>query len=246
MKYSRLIGSAALILGLAFCLPGCERDEFAEAPRASAATAKPAGAAGAGSGDGSLSGRLGPVEGTTLPDGHPPLGGSGGGQGAEVPAPDIERASIEEYGKVGPIRWEAPERWEAHLPANQMRFAQYGVPGEVGQEPAELVVFYFGPGGGGGVDENLQRWAGQLTGGPEPVFGTDVVNGMNVHTLDASGNYDAGAAAVGASPRGEQRMLAAIVETSAGLFFFRLLGAKPVIDKEEAAFKEFIQTFQPG
>lgn len=244
MRQQRQLKATMLALGLAFIFAGCEGDAFDGAPRASASGARPAASAeGAGP---SASGRLGPVEGTTLPEGHPPLGSGSGSEAAGVAAPDVERASIEQYGKVGPIRWEAPQGWEAHQPANQMRFAQYGVPGEVGQEPAELVVFYFGPGGGGGVDENLQRWAGQLSGGPEPVYGTEEINGMTVHTLDASGSYDAGAAAVGASPRGEQRMLGAIAETSAGLFFFRLLGAKELIDGEEANFSAFLQTLSPG
>lgn len=245
MRYRSVIGKTALAMGLAFFIWGCERDEFDGAPRATASSARPA-SAGGGEGGASPSGRLGPVEGTTLPDGHPPLGGSGGGQAEGIPAPNVERASIEEYGKVGPIRWEAPERWEGHMPANEMRFAQYGVPGEAGEEPAELVVFYFGPGGGGGVDENLQRWAGQLSGGPEPIFGREEINGLVVHRLDAGGKYDAGAAAVGASPRGEQRLLGAIAETSAGLFFFRLLGAKELIDKEEEAFETFLQSLRPG
>ncbi|TXD37843.1 hypothetical protein FRC98_09195 [Lujinxingia vulgaris] len=245
------MGAVALVVALG--LAGCEDDPFEGAPSVSASASAPAqgGAAAPGASDApGRSGGLGPVEGTELPPGHPPMGQQGGQQGGQmiggVPAPEVPRMSPEEYGKVGPIRWQVPEGWQAQLPTNAMRQAQYSIPGEAGQEPAELVVFYFGPGGGGGVEANLERWAGQFNGGDPATFAEREVNGVKVHTVDASGTYDAGMAMGGQGPRDEQRMLGAIAETSQGLFFFRMVGPKALIDGQAEGFEAFVSSFEHG
>ncbi|TXD31940.1 hypothetical protein FRC96_19550 [Lujinxingia vulgaris] len=243
-------GSMALVVALG--LVGCEDDPFEGAPSVSASASSPAQNAGgepAAQDAPGRSGGLGPVEGTELPPGHPPMGqqaGQGGEMIGGVPAPQVPRMSPQEYGKVGPIRWQAPDAWQPQLPTNAMRQAQYSIPGEAGQEPAELVVFYFGPGGGGGVEANLERWAGQFNDGPPATFAEREVNGVKVHTVDASGTYDAGMAMGGQGPRDAQRMLGAIAETSQGLFFFRMVGPKPLIDAQAEGFDAFVSSFEHG
>lgn len=243
------LGSVALVVALG--LVGCEDDPFEGAPSVSASASAPvqgAGNAPAAQQEG-RSGGLGPVEGSELPPGHPPMGeqaGQGGDMIGGVPAPEVPRMSPDSYGKVGPIRWQAPEGWQAQLPTNAMRQAQYTIPGEAGQEPAELTVFYFGPGGGGGVEANMQRWAGQFNGGPAATFGEREVNGVKVHTVDASGTYDAGMAMGGQGPRDAQRMLGAIAETSQGLYFFRMIGPKALIDGQADGFESFVSSFEHG
>lgn len=241
MKFGRGLRIAAVgVLAAGLFCAGCDDDEFRDAPRT---VAEP------GSGGG---GGLGPVSGMELPPGHPPVGGAEGGQEGGsanlggVPAPEIPRATPEQFGKIGPIRWEAPETWEARNPSNQMRFAEYSVAGPAGMEPAEVTVFYFGPGGGGGVEDNLERWASQLIGGREAVFGEKEVNGVRVYTVDAVGDYDSGIAMGGGAPVANQRLLGAIAETEEGLFFFRLLGAEAIVDGEEEGFAAFLQSFQRG
>ena len=41
-----------------------------------------------------------------------------------------------------------------------MRVAQYGLPGPAGE--ATLGIFFFGPGQGGSVEANIERWFGQF------------------------------------------------------------------------------------
>ncbi|RAL23774.1 hypothetical protein DL240_06370 [Lujinxingia litoralis] len=240
------MGSLALAMTLG--LVGCEDDPFENAPSVSASASAPAASSPQGEQE-ERSGGLGPVEGTELPPGHPPLGEQAG-QGADmiggVPAPQVPRMSPQEYGTVGPIRWQTPQEWQAQVPTNAMRQAQYQIPGEAGQEPAELVVFYFGPGGGGGVEANLKRWAGQFNGESPATFGEREVNGVKVHTVDASGTYDAGMAMAGQGPRDAQRMLGAIAETSQGLFFFRMVGPKALIDAKADGFESFVSSFEHG
>lgn len=235
---------SAFILAVALCLTAtaCDDDDaFRDAPRAEASQSSyQAGAAG------QAPGGLGPVSGMELPPGHPPIGqdataATGGAQPSARP-----QLNLAEYGTVGPIRWTAPDGWEPQQPGGEMRLAQYQAQGPSGVEPAELTVFTFGPGGGGGVEANLQRWSGQFTNGPQAVIEEIDVNGLTVHTFDASGSYDAGMAMGGGAAVDDLRMLAAIVDTSVGLYFFRLLGPKASVDEHVDAFAEFVQSFRLG
>lgn len=225
---------------------GCESDEFDDAPTATASSAGD-GESAYGSDEAEM-GSAGPIQGSERPPGHPTLrdgDGQGGGQQANVPAPQVERPGPEDYGQAGPIRWEAPSDWEARMPSNEMRFAEYAVDAEGGT--AEVVVFYFGPGGAGGVDANIERWASQLQGGPEAVRDQRDVDGMTVHTVDASGTYHTDMPmGGGGQPREDQRLLGAIAEASDGLFFFRLLGDEQVVTAQEEAFDAFVASFEDG
>src|SRR5689334_49990 len=62
------------------------------------------------------------------------------------------------------VRWTAPAAWKSEAP-RPMRAATYSIAPVAGdQGVAECVVNYFGPGQGGGVDANIERWRGQVLG----------------------------------------------------------------------------------
>ena len=89
------------------------------------------------------------------------------------------------------IRWTAPAGWKAEGP-RPMRAATYTiavVPGDQG--PAECVVNYFGPGQGGTVDANVDRWRAQVLGadGKPAVAKVTMrtVRGVKVTLVDSSG-----------------------------------------------------------
>ena len=58
------------------------------------------------------------------------------------------------------IDFDLPAGWQSEPPTSSMRLAQATIPGPQGN--GQLAVFYFGPGGGGDVDSNIQRWVGQM------------------------------------------------------------------------------------
>ena len=157
------------------------------------------------------------------PSGHPAQMGSphSGYGGAEV--------SVKVDGDVadfGVFRATVPEGWAYSEPSSQMRVAEFALSGSEGGEDAELVVFYMGEGGAGGVQANLQRWIGQFESDAEPEVAEREVAGMAVTTVDVSGRYVApvtpGAAEMHDEPN--YRMIASIVETPRGPFYFRMLG----------------------
>ena len=75
-----------------------------------------------------------------------------------------------------------------------MRAATYSIAPAAGdQGVAECVVNYFGPGQGGGVDANIERWKGQVLGadGKPATAKIDkrTTRGIPITLIDASGTY---------------------------------------------------------
>ena len=252
MGYGRKLGLvAALLIGATTMTVACDSDEFADAPAvaASASTTDDGEAAGSDYGEAMPAQRgesAGPIQGTERPPNHPTLQGDQGEAGGSVPAPQVDRLEPSEYGESGPILWDAPAHWEARRPSNEMRFAEYGVSDGDSALSAELTVFFFGA-GGGGVEDNLQRWAGQFGGDAEPERDEREVNGMTVHLIDVAGTYQTDMPMAGGDqPQEEQRLLGAIAEASAGLYFFRMVGDEELVAEQVEAFDAFVNSLEDG
>ncbi len=97
------------------------------------------------------------------------------------------------------ITWVDPPGLRRVPPKSAMRKASYEVPRAAGDtEDGELAVFYFGPGQGGSIDANVDRWVKQFSG----VSASDVkradreANGLRQHTVEIQrGTFDAGSMA---------------------------------------------------
>lgn len=142
-----------------------------------------------------------------------------------------------------------PDAWEREQPANNMRQLQYRVPGDAG--PAQFVVYYFGPGQGGSVAANIARWRSQFTtadGSPvTPTVRQFRAAGLPVTVASFTGRYARG---IGTGPQGEalpeQRLLAAILESTRGPVIFQLHGPAATVSRQEAAFMELLRGLRGG
>jgi hypothetical protein len=117
------------------------------------------------------------------------------------------------------IKFEAPKEWTRETPSSNMRKAQYKVPDkEKKAGDAQLALFFFGD-RSGGVEDNVKRWAGQM--GQSEAKAEKIEGKLKVTLVDLKGTYTErpGSAAVE-----NARMLAAVVETDKGPWFFKLVG----------------------
>lgn len=130
-----------------------------------------------------------------------------------------------------------------------MRAATYTVPPAAGDsEAGEVAVFYFGPGQGGGVEANIQRWVGQFqTADGKPAAGKEKiakrsVNGIPVTTIDLNGTYTAagGPMATTKSNKTNYRLLGAIAEGAQGAVFFKLTAPAKTAAANQATFDTMI------
>lgn len=141
-----------------------------------------------------------------------------------------------------------PSGWTS-LGASGMRQAVYAYGPTNGEsDSATMVVFYFGPTGGGGVQDNINRWIGQMSmadGGDvskEAKQSTFDADGMKVHWVEVSGTYNAsmGGGGMPGGP-GEAKagytMAAAVLEGPEGNLFFKLTGPQKTAAEMIAGFK---------
>ena len=148
----------------------------------------------------------------------------------------------------GALKFTAPQGWQARSASSAMRVAEFVLPGrDATAASAELVVYYFG-GSGGSVDANIQRWLGQMQQ-PDGRATSDIatretrtINGLKVSLLDVSGTYVAevrpGATEKHNSPG--FRMRTAVVETSRGPYYLKLVGPATTVEAWNTSFNEFL------
>lgn len=140
-----------------------------------------------------------------------------------------------------------PDSWQAVPPSSSMRLAQFAMPDN---EQAEVIVFYFGAGQGGGPEANITRWVGQF----KPVNGKPVqpmvtkmktTGGFQVTWVEIQGDYARG---VGVGPIGEYRsdqmLIAGITQTPRGNLYFQLHGDRGTVLQHRDEFAHFVIKLQ--
>jgi hypothetical protein len=149
---------------------------------------------------------------------------------------------------VAGLKWTPPAGWKTEG-AKPMRAATYTVPPAEGDTAgAECAVYFFGDGQGGSVQENLDRWKGQMTaaGGqrPDAKIAKRTIHGLTVTTIDASGDYSGmgGPMATSKSVQNNYRLLGAIVEGPGGNVFIKFTGPAKTIAASQAKFEQLLNS----
>jgi hypothetical protein len=155
--------------------------------------------------------------------------------GALIGAPGV-------FAESGPgLEWTPPTAWKAEG-SRPMRLNTYAV-----GEEAECGVYYFGPGQGGSVQANLDRWVGQFQEPPQPPKIQHLtIHGLKVTTVDMSGSYSGmGGPMASSGPRKPGfRLLGAIAEGPEGSVFFKFTGPAKIVTSQAGAFDKMVQSLQ--
>lgn len=150
------------------------------------------------------------------------------------------------------ISWTAPASWKP-LPARPMRAATYAVPAAPGDtEPGECGVYYFGPGQGGSVEANLDRWINQFQqpdGKPSKqaaAIKKRTIHGLAVTTVDVSGAYSGmgGPMAASKTVKPGYRLLGAIAEAPEGAVFFKFTAPAATVAANQKLFEQLLQSLK--
>ena len=164
-------------------------------------------------------------------------------QGAPAPMSSRGEPVGGQQAQEGAIQFDIPGNWQQQPPASQMRMAQATIPGAGG--PGDFAVFFFGPGGGGGVEDNIQRWIDQMdpTPGSNPQPETFDANGFRVTWIDVSGTLKP--SNMGTGPATEQpnsRLFGAVVEGPGGPWFFKATGPEATLSAERENFLKMLRS----
>jgi hypothetical protein len=147
----------------------------------------------------------------------------------------------------------APAGWKEVKTSSNLRVKQFAVPKVEGDAAdAELIIFFFGTGSGGGVKANVERWKGMFKP-PEGKSIDDVakteemtVGKVKVTYFDVSGTYlyrsRPGDPKVEERPN--HRMLAVVFESENGPYFFRLVGPEKTVTHHKKGFDEWLKNFK--
>lgn len=176
-------------------------------------------------------------------NGAPPMADSGApapdASTGQAPPPISSRGPVEGAPSQAPgegsIDFDVPASWQTQPPSSNMRLTQAVIPGPGG--PGELAVFYFGPGGGGPVDANIQRWVEQMESPEQPQPETFEANGYRVTWIDVRGTLKPSMMGSGpTTPQPNSRLLGAVVEGPGGPWFFKATGPDATLTPERDAF----------
>lgn len=131
-----------------------------------------------------------------------------------------------------------------------MRRAELGV--RDGDGTAGLVVYFFGNQGAGSAQANIERWVGQFKN-PDGSPLADVaalkrkVAGFEILQVEVAGTYVGGMGAGSeAVDQPDQRMVATIVNTPKGPYYFKFLGADAVVKRNRAALETLLASMKPS
>ena len=152
--------------------------------------------------------------------------------------------------EVGAFKFARPAEWTSVPipPAMQaMRKAQLSVPGPDGAKPAEIIFYYFGPGQGGGVKPNVDRWLGQFPekSGPEKVE-EKKLGKTNVTFVAVEGTYSSGMPTGPKTPMTGYALLGAILEHAEGAVFVKMTGPAATVRAATPRFQEFVASAAGG
>lgn len=166
------------------------------------------------------------------------------------PPRDIKPSGEVTAASVTGLTLAVPSEWESSPPTSSMRLGQWALPGPGGD--GELVVFRF-PGGGGGVQANIDRWKGQF----QPPEGKTIDDVSTVKTIDGDGGLKTtlvevtGTYVAAVQPGDAEKhndaayqMFAAVVEGSGDAYYFKATGPQKTLAIWAEPFVTMIGTFK--
>ncbi|HTR96713.1 MAG TPA: hypothetical protein VMH61_02330 [Candidatus Acidoferrales bacterium] len=174
----------------------------------------------------------------SAPDAPPSTPSGPGGQVTPEPPGDASPGLV----------WKVPANWSAQG-ERPMRLATYGIPAAAGDgEGAECAVFYFGPGQGGSVQDNIDRWVGQFDHPSTPARSALHVGGLVVDRVSVTGGYLApsGPMMQSSGTKADYALLGAIAEGPNGLVFFKLTGPVRTVKASARQFDDLLRSLRPG
>jgi hypothetical protein len=150
---------------------------------------------------------------------------------------------------LGPFSLQVPADWTEKPSVSNMRAAQFELPGAPGE--VEVLVYYFGQNGAGSVQDNVDRWLSQFSqadGKPSNEAAKveqATLAGQEATLVSVSGRYVARAMPGGQSvDKPDQSLVAAIVPSPRGPYYFRLIGAQAAVAAQAEKFRGMLASLR--
>ena len=146
---------------------------------------------------------------------------------------------------AGRFTFTRPAEWKWVVPSSAMRKAHLQVPGE---GVTDVLFFHFGPGQGGTLDANVERWMRQFSTGtetPKPVEKARTAQGLPITYVFAEGTFQSGMPGGPTTPMQNYALRGAIIQDEqGGDVYVKMTGPKEVVEKAEADFRKMVEAAQ--
>ncbi|MBK7998960.1 MAG: hypothetical protein IPK15_09660 [Verrucomicrobia bacterium] len=146
---------------------------------------------------------------------------------------------------VSEFTFNRPEKWQWIEVSSSMRKAQLKVDDAAKKESCEVVFFYFGEGGGGSTQANIDRWLAQFAE-PKEKLNSKVesvtVGGRKVTYVHAEGTYQSGMPGGPKTPQPNSMLMGGIIESDGGNIFIRLTGPVALAKASQAEFRKMVES----
>lgn len=146
--------------------------------------------------------------------------------------------------KVGEFTFSRPTDWQWVEVNSVMRKAQMKIADAGSKEPGEVIFFFFGEGGGGLTQANIDRWLAQFSEPREKLNSkveTTSVGGHKITYVHAEGTYQSGMPGGPKTPLPNTMLIGGIIESSQGNVFVRLTGPVALAKASQAKFRKMIE-----
>ncbi|MCX6958299.1 MAG: hypothetical protein NT164_07175 [Verrucomicrobiae bacterium] len=148
---------------------------------------------------------------------------------------------------VGAFSFTRPDTWNWEAPTSPMRKAQLTILGKNGAT-ALVTFFYFGPGQGGTVQANVDRWAAQFTAiDGTPIKATTTTQKIKTTTItfvSARGTFANGMPGGPTQACTDYALRGAILESPQGDVYVKMTGPEDLVKQSTAAFGQMIFSFR--
>jgi hypothetical protein len=147
--------------------------------------------------------------------------------------------------KVSEFTFKRPDKWEKVETTSSMRKAQFKVNDAGKKNSAEVVFFHFGPGDGGGVQANVERWFGQFQEPREKLGAKSEKTKIGKHDVTfvrAEGTYLSGMPGGARTPQPGSALHGAIIESEQGAVFVKMTGPSALVKSAEGDFRKMIDS----
>ena len=153
------------------------------------------------------------------------------------------------------LKSKVPSAWKAQEIKTRERVYHFVIAKEKDDKhDAEMLVFFFGPGGGGGVKANLERWKKMI----EPADGKKIddvskteeltIGAVKATVLDATGTYTYKMRPFDPNEKGEKRenyrLIGVVFESPNGPYFIRFIGPAKTVEANKKAFDHWLKNFK--
>jgi hypothetical protein len=154
-----------------------------------------------------------------------------------------------EVVEIDGLKSKAPDHWKAGKPTSEMQRAVLTIPKVEGDpENATLTIYFFGPGGGGGVDANIKRWKEMFKApaGEKAKVENIKAGDVEITMVDVQGTHLFKARPIDTkvTEKPDFRMVGVVFASKNGPYYMRFVGPAKTMEKNMDAFREWLKNFK--